>query len=88
MKPKNPKFLNEAETRPQNLSEPPRIELPTIPLTEILQKTTNFDSKSLVGEGSYGRVYYALLNGERQVAIKKLDVSSESNNEFLSQVCL
>lgn len=84
----NPKVPNEAETRPHRVSEPPRIELPSISLTEILQKTTNFDSKSLVGEGSYGRVYYALLNGERQVAIKKLDVSSESNNEFLTQVCL
>jgi len=41
----------------------------------------------LIGEGSYGRVYYATLNDGKAVAVKKLDVSTEpeSNNEFLTQ---
>jgi len=67
------------------------IEVPKLSLEELKEKTDNFGSKSLVGEGSYGRVYYAVLNNGQQVAIKKLDVSSEadsSQEEFLHQVCL
>ncbi|KAH9671113.1 hypothetical protein KPL70_017226 [Citrus sinensis] len=46
-----------------------------------------FGSKALIGEGSYGRVYYANLENGKAVAVKKLDVSSEpeSNVEFLTQ---
>jgi hypothetical protein len=42
----------------------------------------------LVGEGSYGRVYYAVLDSGKHVAIKKLDASTEpeNGNEFLTQV--
>lgn len=87
--------VNERNSKPSvAVSEPPKspppIEVPAMPLDELVEKTDNFGSKSLIGEGSYGRVYFAVLNDERQVAIKKLDVSSEPNssNEFLSQVCL
>lgn len=67
------------------------IEVPRLSLEELKEKTDNFGSKSLVGEGSYGRVYYAVLNDGQKVAIKKLDVSSDpdsSQDEFLSQVYL
>lgn len=67
------------------------IEVPSLSLEELKEKTDNFGSKSLVGEGSYGRVYYAVLNDGQQVAIKKLDISSEpdtNQDEFLSQVSL
>jgi hypothetical protein len=42
----------------------------------------------LIGEGSYGRVYYAILDSEKHVAVKKLDASTdpELDNEFLTQV--
>ncbi|XP_047334772.1 PTI1-like tyrosine-protein kinase 1 isoform X2 [Impatiens glandulifera] len=65
------------------------IEVPTLSLEDIKEKTENFGSKALIGEGSYGRVYYASLD-EKAVAVKKLDVSSEteSNNDFLSQVSM
>ncbi|KAA0033130.1 PTI1-like tyrosine-protein kinase 1 [Cucumis melo var. makuwa] len=64
------------------------IEVPTLSLEELKEKTDNFGSKALIGEGSYGRVYYATLNNGKNVAVKKLDVSSEpdSNVEFLTQV--
>ncbi|KAE9452844.1 hypothetical protein C3L33_15244, partial [Rhododendron williamsianum] len=44
--------------------------------------------ESLIGEGSYGRVYYASLSDGKAVAIKKLDVAAEpeSNVEFLTQL--
>lgn len=69
---------------------PPPIEVPAIPLDELKEKTENFGSKALIGEGSYGRVYYANLSNGNEVAVRKLDVSTEpeSNGEFLAQVCL
>ena len=66
----------------------PTIEVPSLSLEELKEKTENFGSKALIGEGSYGRVYFANLNNGKSVAVKKLDVSpeAESNNEFLTQV--
>lgn len=42
----------------------------------------------MIGEGSYGRVYYAILDSGKHVAVKKLDASTdpELDNEFLTQV--
>ncbi|KAL5703277.1 non-specific serine/threonine protein kinase [Ranunculus cassubicifolius] len=73
---------------PEAQKIPPQIEVPNLPLDELKEKTDNFGSKSLIGEGSYGRVYYANLDSGKAVAIKKLDISSEpdSNYEFLSQL--
>ncbi|PKI74161.1 hypothetical protein CRG98_005399 [Punica granatum] len=66
----------------------PTIEVPAFSLEELKEKTNNFGSKALIGEGSYGRVYYANLNTGKAVAVKKLDTSSEqeSDVEFLIQV--
>ena len=64
------------------------IEVPVIPLEEVRAATENFGSNTLIGEGSYGRVYLGTLKNGRQAAIKKLDASNQqdSDNEFLSQV--
>jgi pto-interacting protein 1 len=69
--------------------EAPPVEVPVLSLEELKEKTDNFGSKALIGEGSYGRVYYANLENGKAVAIKKLDVASEpeTNVEFLTQVC-
>ncbi|KAL3351231.1 hypothetical protein AABB24_019704 [Solanum stoloniferum] len=66
----------------------PTIEVPSLSLDELKQETDNFGSKALIGEGSYGRVYYANLSNGKAVAVKKLDVSSEpeTNVDFLNQV--
>ncbi|KAL9316918.1 hypothetical protein ACSQ67_013435 [Phaseolus vulgaris] len=76
--------------KPETQKAPPPIEAPALSLDELKEKTDNFGSKALIGEGSYGRVYYATLNNGKAVAVKKLDVSSEpeSNNEFLTQVSM
>uniref|UniRef100_M1B0M5 Serine/threonine-protein kinase PBS1 n=2 Tax=Solanum tuberosum TaxID=4113 RepID=M1B0M5_SOLTU len=68
----------------------PTIEVPALSLDELKEETDNFGSKALIGEGSYGRVYYANLNNGKPVAVKKLDVSSEpeTNVDFLSQVSM
>ncbi|VFQ97389.1 unnamed protein product [Cuscuta campestris] len=64
----------------------PTIEVPKLSLDEIKEKPDNFGSRALIGEGSYGRVYFAKLDNGKTVAVKKLDVSSkqESDVEFLS----
>ncbi|KAE9589303.1 putative non-specific protein-tyrosine kinase RLK-Pelle-RLCK-VIII family [Lupinus albus] len=79
-----------APTKPETQKAPPPIEVPALSLDELKEKTDNFGSKALIGEGSYGRAYYATLNNGKAVAVKKLDVSSEaeSNNEFLTQVSM
>jgi len=79
-----------APVRAEVPKAPPTIEVPALSLEELKEKTDNFGSKSLIGEGSYGRVYYANLNSGKAVALKKLDVSSdqESNDEFLCQVAM
>lgn len=83
---KGSKLSDVAKSEPQKA--PPPIEVPLLSFEELKEKTDNFGSKSLVGEGSYGRVYYAVLDGGKQIAIKKLDASQEpeTSNEFLTQV--
>ncbi|KAL1191153.1 PTI1-like tyrosine-protein kinase 3 [Cardamine amara subsp. amara] len=74
--------------KPPVLKEPPPIDVPVMSLVELKEKTENFGSKALIGEGSYGRVYYANLDDGKAMAVKKLDNSSEpeTNVEFLTQV--
>ncbi|KAJ0088293.1 hypothetical protein Patl1_32929 [Pistacia atlantica] len=62
------------------------IEIPSVPLDELNRHTSNFGTKALIGEGSYGRVFYAKLNSG-PAAIKKLDTSSseEPDSDFASQ---
>ncbi|KAL9426854.1 hypothetical protein AB3S75_033605 [Citrus x aurantiifolia] len=77
-----------APVKPEVQKAAPHIEVPALPLDELKEKTDNFGPKALIGEGSYGRVYYANLENGKAVAVKKLDVSSEpeSNVEFFTQV--
>ena len=73
---------------PSVLKEPTTIDVPAMSLSELKEKTESFGTKALIGEGSYGRVYYANFNDGKAVAVKKLDNSSEpeTNIEFLTQV--
>ncbi|EYU36740.1 hypothetical protein ABFS82_14G295300 [Erythranthe guttata] len=79
-----------APVKPEVQRAVPPIEVPSLSLEELKEKTENFGSKALIGEGSYGRVYFAQLSDGKEVAVKKLDVSSEpdSNVEFLTQVSM
>ncbi|XP_062191565.1 PTI1-like tyrosine-protein kinase 3 [Phragmites australis] len=69
---------------------PPSIEVPKLAFDELKEKTDDFGSKALVGEGSYGRVYYAVLENGKHTAVKKLDTSAdpEPDNEFLAQISI
>ena len=62
------------------------ISVPAIPADELKDITDNYGSKSLIGEGSYGRVFYGVLRSGKAAAIKKLDSSKQPDQEFLAQV--
>ncbi|KAM7524610.1 hypothetical protein LguiA_014512 [Lonicera macranthoides] len=64
------------------------IETPALSLDELNRMTQNFGPKALIGEGSYGRVFYAKLNDGTEVAVKKLDTSasSEPDTDFAAQL--
>jgi len=64
------------------------IEVPEISGDELKEVTDNFGTSSLIGEGSYGRVYYGALKSGQDASIKKLDASKQPDDEFLSQVSL
>ncbi|XP_055808432.1 probable protein kinase At2g41970 [Solanum dulcamara] len=66
------------------------IEIPVLPLDELNKLTGNFGQKALIGEGSYGRVFFAKLSNGQQAAIKKLDTSSspEPDSDFTAQLSM
>ncbi|TKY61665.1 receptor protein kinase [Spatholobus suberectus] len=64
------------------------IEVPEIPVDELKEITDSFGESSLIGEGSYGRVYYGVLKSRQAAAIKKLDASKQPDEEFLAQVSM
>ncbi|KAB5537307.1 hypothetical protein DKX38_014840 [Salix brachista] len=64
------------------------IAVPTIPVDELKEMTDNFGTGAVIGEGSSGRVYYAVLKSGQAAAIKKLDSSKQSDQEFLAQVSM
>ncbi|CAH8362617.1 unnamed protein product [Eruca vesicaria subsp. sativa] len=79
--------------RPEPFKNPPVIQMqpvavPAIPADEFKDITDNYGSKSLIGEGSYGRVFYGVLKSGKAAAIKKLDSSKQPDQEFLSQVSM
>ncbi|RZC91807.1 hypothetical protein C5167_029120, partial [Papaver somniferum] len=65
---------------------PPRNQF-ALSLDELNKLTGNFGSKTLVGEGSYGRVFRATLSSGQVAAIKKIDNSSsqEPDSDFAAQ---
>ncbi|XP_058076557.1 pto-interacting protein 1 isoform X1 [Magnolia sinica] len=64
------------------------IAVPSISVEELKEVTENFAQKALIGEGSYGRVYYGILKSGQAAAIKKLDASKQPDQEFLAQVSM
>ncbi|OVA16666.1 Protein kinase domain [Macleaya cordata] len=72
---------------PQTVKVQP-IEVPVISVDELKDVTDNFGTKALIGEGSYGRVYFGELKSGQAAAIKKLDASKQPDQEFLAQVSM
>ncbi|KAB1222404.1 hypothetical protein CJ030_MR2G028732 [Morella rubra] len=86
------KGSNRGEPRSSNMvrsGAPPKvlpIEIPAMSLDELNRLTGNFGTKALIGEGSYGRVFYAKLSNGQAAAIKKLDASQEPDSDFAAQL--
>ncbi|KAG8648829.1 hypothetical protein MANES_08G043000v8 [Manihot esculenta] len=57
-------------------------------LDDLNRITDDFGTKALIGEGSYGRVFYAKLDDGVEAAIKKLDTSTsqEPDSDFAAQL--
>jgi pto-interacting protein 1 len=58
-------------------------------LDGLIRKTGDFGSRALIGEGIYGRLYYATLGNGTKMAVKKLHSTEkelEPAAEFLAQV--
>lgn len=64
--------------------QPPAVSAITV--DELKEITDNFGTKALIGEGSYGRVYYGVLRSGQAAALKKLDSSKQPDQEILGQV--
>lgn len=64
------------------------IEVPSISLDELKDLTGDFGSQSLIGEGSYGKVYHAKMSDGQEIAIKRLDSSQDQESDFTAQVRL
>uniref|UniRef100_A0ACD5ZHJ4 Uncharacterized protein n=1 Tax=Avena sativa TaxID=4498 RepID=A0ACD5ZHJ4_AVESA len=64
------------------------IAVPTIPMDEIREVTKGFGDEALIGEGSFGRVYFGVLRNGRSAAVKKLDSSKQPDQELLAQVSM
>ncbi|XP_034925760.1 pto-interacting protein 1 isoform X1 [Populus alba] len=64
------------------------IAVPAISVDELKEMTGYFSTGAVIGEGSSGRVYYAVLKSGQAAAIKKLDSNKQSDQEFLAQVSM
>ncbi|KAI7754394.1 hypothetical protein M8C21_012561, partial [Ambrosia artemisiifolia] len=64
------------------------IVVPSLEVDELKEITENFGTNSLIGEGSYGKVYHGVLRSGQAAAIKKLDSSKQPDQEFLAKVSM
>jgi len=56
---------------------------------ELSDATNGFDSSTLIGRGSYGKVYKGILSNKTEVAIKRGEETSlQSEKEFLNEIDL
>jgi len=64
------------------------VEVPEVPLRELNEITASFSDERLIGQGSYAKVYRAMLRGGHPVVVKRLEKPSKhaSNVVFLKQL--
>ncbi|XXG69418.1 hypothetical protein AAC387_Pa06g2295 [Persea americana] len=73
----------------QEISYDQSQELPTIDLATILLATNSFSDENKLGEGGFGPVYKGILRDGKEIAVKRLSVSSgQGTEEFKNEVIL
>ncbi|XP_062226864.1 G-type lectin S-receptor-like serine/threonine-protein kinase At4g27290 [Phragmites australis] len=65
------------------------IEFPFISFEDIVTATDNFSDSNMLGKGGFGKVYKGMLEGTKEVAIKRLSKGSgQGTEEFRNEVVL
>ncbi|KAL5708689.1 hypothetical protein ACHQM5_019455 [Ranunculus cassubicifolius] len=65
------------------------LELPLYELVTLKNATDNFNEKNKLGEGGFGPVYKGKLEGEQDIAVKRLSKNSRQGfDEFKNEVIL
>ncbi|KAL6844008.1 hypothetical protein ACP4OV_025681 [Aristida adscensionis] len=65
------------------------VELPFVSFEDIITATNNFSNDNMLGQGGFGKVYKGMLDGNKEVAIKRLDMGSgQGVEEFRNEVVL
>ncbi|KAF9609264.1 hypothetical protein IFM89_014458 [Coptis chinensis] len=69
--------------------EKDNLEMPLFDLSTIATATNNFSEDKKLGEGGFGPVYKGKLDGEREIAVKRLSRNSiQGVSEFKNEVLL
>ncbi|XP_015897172.4 G-type lectin S-receptor-like serine/threonine-protein kinase At4g27290 isoform X1 [Ziziphus jujuba] len=65
------------------------LELPFFDLSTVAAATENFSLENKIGEGGFGPVYRGMLDNGKEIAVKRLSLSSgQGVNEFKNEVIL
>ncbi|WVZ87316.1 hypothetical protein U9M48_033971 [Paspalum notatum var. saurae] len=65
------------------------IEFPFISFENIVTATDNFSDCNMLGKGGFGKVYKGMLEGTKEVAVKRLSKGSgQGTEEFRNEVAL
>ncbi|XP_035821052.1 G-type lectin S-receptor-like serine/threonine-protein kinase B120 isoform X5 [Zea mays] len=72
-----------------NRFENENLEFPSIALEDIIVATNDFSDFNMLGKGGFGKVYKAMLEGGKEVAVKRLSKgSTQGVEEFRNEVVL